>query len=201
MCAFMLAIWLGAGQFTQASTGELHLTITDAGQLPLIAIVELVSDVNQVHEQLASDSTGVVVAKRLPFGLYRLTVTRDGFAPFVGTIDIRSALPMPYHVTLNLAPVQTEVTVTTAETLLDPTRTTSNQRIGAETIRTRPMALPGRSLPDLVNTQPGWLREANGVLHPRGSEYQTQYVLDGLPLTDNRSPALRRNSTLTTCTR
>jgi outer membrane receptor protein involved in Fe transport len=50
-------------------------------------------------------------------------------------------------------------------------------------------ALPGRSLPDLVNTQPGWLLEANGILHPRGSEYQTQYVIDGLPLTDNRSPA------------
>jgi outer membrane cobalamin receptor len=49
--------------------------------------------------------------------------------------------------------------------------------------------LPGRSLPDLVSTQPGWLLEANGVLHPRGSEYQTQYVVDGLPLTDNRSPS------------
>jgi len=40
-----------------------------------------------------------------------------------------------------------------------------------------------------VNTQPGWLLEANGILHPRGSEYQTQFVVDGLPLTDNRSPA------------
>src|SRR5258708_22341819 len=31
--------------------------------------------------------------------------------------------------------------------------------------------------------------ESNGILPPRGSEYQTQYVGDGLPLTDNRSPA------------
>jgi outer membrane cobalamin receptor len=31
--------------------------------------------------------------------------------------------------------------------------------------------------------------EANGILHPRGSEYQTQFVVDGIPLTDNRSPA------------
>ena len=53
----------------------------------------------------------------------------------------------------------------------------------------RTTALPGRALADLVNTQPGWLLEANGILHPRGSEYQTQYVVDGLPLTDNRSPA------------
>ncbi len=30
--------------------------------------------------------------------------------------------------------------------------------------------------------------EGNAVLHPRGSEYQTQFVVDGVPLTDNRSP-------------
>ena len=37
--------------------------------------------------------------------------------------------------------------------------------------------------------QPGWVYEANGVLHPRGSEYDVQFVVDGLPLTQNRSPA------------
>src|SRR5207245_554732 len=37
--------------------------------------------------------------------------------------------------------------------------------------------------------QPGWVFEANGVLHPRGSEYDVQFVVDGLPLTQNRSPA------------
>src|SRR4030095_12872198 len=41
---------------------------------------------------------------------------------------------------------------------------------------------------DAVNDQPGWLYEANGALHPRGSEYQVQYVLDGMPITQNRSP-------------
>jgi hypothetical protein len=40
-----------------------------------------------------------------------------------------------------------------------------------------------------VNSQPGWLYEGNAILHPRGSEYQTQFVVDGIPLTDNRSPS------------
>ena len=40
-----------------------------------------------------------------------------------------------------------------------------------------------------MNSQPGWLYEGNAVLHPRGSEYQTQLVVDGIPLTDNRSPS------------
>src|ERR1019366_1020647 len=49
-------------------------------------------------------------------------------------------------------------------------------------------SIPGRSVVDLVNSQPGWFYEGNAVLHPRGSEYQTQFVVDGVPLTDNRSP-------------
>ena len=40
-----------------------------------------------------------------------------------------------------------------------------------------------------MSEQPGWVFEANGVLHPRGSEYDVQFVVDGLPLTQNRSPA------------
>src|SRR6266702_3014609 len=48
---------------------------------------------------------------------------------------------------------------------------------------------PWRELLDLVAEQPGWVYEANGVLHPRGSEYDVQFVVDGLRLTQNRSPA------------
>jgi outer membrane receptor for Fe3+-dicitrate len=47
----------------------------------------------------------------------------------------------------------------------------------------------GRSTIDVITTMPGWLLEANAVLHPRGSEYDTQYVIDGMPLYDNRSIA------------
>ena len=62
-------------------------------------------------------------------------------------------------------------------------------QIGAKEIQQRPTPLPGRSIQDLVNSEPGWLYEGNAVLHPRGSEYQTQFVIDGIPLTDNRSPS------------
>jgi hypothetical protein len=62
-------------------------------------------------------------------------------------------------------------------------------QIGAGQIEQRISSLPGRSVQDLVDTQPGWLYEGNAVLHPRGSEYQTQFVIDGVPLMDNRSPS------------
>src|ERR1035438_10813748 len=88
---------------------------------------------------------------------------------------------------LGVAPVETVVVVDDGETLLDPHRSSTANHIGPETLQDRPMSLPGRSLIDLVDAQPGWLLEANGVLHPRGSEYQVQYVVDGMPLMENRS--------------
>jgi hypothetical protein len=91
-------------------------------------------------------------------------------------------------VRMSLSTVQAQITVSADTTLLDSHQATSVHRIGAETLARRTSALPGRALPDIINTQPGWLLEANGILHPRGSEYQTQYVVDGLPMTDNRSP-------------
>jgi outer membrane cobalamin receptor len=176
-------------QFAQSTTGELRLTVADPGGLPLQSQVALVSEANQVAQTLETGADGVLVAKRLPFGRYRLEVTRAGFATYAALLDIESAVPSEYHVTLTLAPVQSQVTVTPDATLLDNRQTSAINRIGTDTLQRRITALPGRSLSDIVNTQPGWLLEANGILHPRGSEYQVQYVIDGLPITDNRSPS------------
>lgn len=176
-------------QFAPANTGELRVRVDDAGGLPLESTVDLVSEANQVRERRQTDATGTIVARRLPFGSYHVTVSRDGFTTSTGLVEIRSAQPTAYRVTLQVAGLQTQVVVRPEETLLDAGQSGSVQHIGNERIQQRVSALPGRSLPDLVNMQPGWLLEANGVLHPRGAEYQTQYVIDGLPLTDNRSPA------------
>jgi hypothetical protein len=61
--------------------------------------------------------------------------------------------------------------------------------IGAQTMAEQLPSQPGRGVLDAVDAQPGWVYEANGVLHPRGSEYDVQFVVDGLPVTENRSPA------------
>ena len=186
-CSFLLLC--AVAQFGQSDTGELRLTVADPSGLPIQSAVQLVSEANQLRRSLKTDPQGTLVERRLPFGTYHIDVQRDAFATFSALLEIRSALPTEYHVTLSLAPVQTQVTVSVEDTLLDLHRTSTTNRIGAETLQHRLTALPGRSLPELVNTQPGWLLEANGILHPRGSEYQTQYVVDGLPFTDNRSPS------------
>jgi len=171
---YLVVLALTLAQFGAANTGELHLVVTDSSGLPLVSVVELVSEAQQVHQFLATDADGVAIVRRLPIGAYQVAVTRDGFARFTGLVEIRSALPTDYRVTMTLAAVQAQVTVTAGDTLVDLHQTATTHRIGADTLQRRATALPGRSIPDLVNTQPGWLLEANGILHPRGSEYQTQ---------------------------
>jgi len=54
--------------------------------------------------------------------------------------------------------------------LLDAHQARAINRVGSDTLQQRISTLPGRSVADVVNTQPGWLLEANGILHPRGSD-------------------------------
>jgi TonB dependent receptor-like, beta-barrel/Carboxypeptidase regulatory-like domain len=188
MLACALALVVALGQFGQANTGELRVTVTDSTGAALPGPVEVVSQANEFRQQVTTDSGGLAVVRRLPFGSYRVGVSRSGFADVSQIVEVRSALPTEYHVTMTLSSVQAQMTVSADATLLDPHQATLVHRIGTDALQQRTTALPGRALPDLVNTQPGWLLEANGILHPRGSEYQTQYVVDGLPTTDNRSP-------------
>ena len=172
----------------QSNVGELRLKVASQDGLALKASVELSSDATRFHRFFDTDDSGLLSARALPFGLYRLRVEREGFSIFSGLLEVRSALPMEYLVHLSVAAMSTSVNVTAEGTLLDPERATSVNRIDSETIGTT-SSPPGRSLPDLVNSQPGWVYEGSAVLHPRGSEYQTQFVVDGVPLTDNRSPS------------
>ena len=182
-------LWFALPLMAQSNTGELHLKVTDPHGLPLRSAVELVSQSNQIHDSLVTDQAGMLVVRRLPFGLYRVQIQQGGFAGVSVPVELRSAIPVEYSIQLTLASVTTSITVQNDDTLIDPFRASSVNEIGRETIETQTMSLPGRSLQDLVNSQPGWLYEGNAVLHPRGAEYQTQFVLDGIPLTDNRSPS------------
>jgi hypothetical protein len=185
-----LLFCLFVGQlFGQSNSGGVRLKVVDPAGLGLQTSVELVSEANQFRQGYVTDEAGTLVARNLPFGMYRVDVKRSGFNLYSHVVEVRSAIPVDLRVQLSVAPTQTAVEVRDSDTLVDPHRTGTVNRVGSDMLEHRSTALPGRSAIDLVNSQPGWLLESNGVLHPRGSEYQTQYVVDGIPLTDNRSPS------------
>jgi hypothetical protein len=175
--------------FCQSNSGELRLKVTDPAGLGVKATVQIVSDASQYRNNLATSDQGSLDVRRLPYGIYHLEVRQQGFAVTSESVDIHSSIPTEYTIQLKLPSVNESVTVTAPDTLVDPDQAGAVSQIGSDDIQNRLSSIPGRSLQDLVNSQPGWLYEGNAVLHPRGSEYQTQFVVDGIPLTDNRSPS------------
>lgn len=172
----------------QVDTGELRLAVSDATGLALPSSGVLVSEASQTRREFKTDETGRFTFQHLPFGIYRLSVEHAGFSASSALIEIRSGVPREFRVELKVQAAASELVVTDAATLIDPHSTGVTYAVGAQQIREQQSAIPGRGLMDLVNMQPGWIFEANAVLHPRGSENQTLFVVDGVPMDENRSP-------------
>ncbi len=183
-----VAALLMASALAQTNSGELRITVLDPAGLGIAASGELTSRAPTYRETVTANAEGRFTARHLPFGTYRLTVQAPGFSSNSSVIEIRSAVPKDFRVLLGIAPIESAVVITDAASLLDSQRTGTDAYISSDAIRNRTASQPGRGVLDLVQSQPGWLLEANGVLHPRGSEYQVQFVIDGMPVTDNRSP-------------
>ncbi len=190
MKRWTVLLWLSAlPAFCQSNSGELRIHVADPAGRGIQVMVHVLSEANQYNVDLATDRQGNLDVARLPYGVYRLEIGQVGFSPVAETVALRSSIPVSQTIALKLATVAQTVAVQAASTLIDPEQPGSVDQVGSSFIQHRLASIPGRSLQDLVNAQPGWLYEGNAVLHPRGSEYQTQFVVDGIPLTDNRSPS------------
>ena len=184
-----LLLCFSSAAFGQANQGELQLRVTGPDGAAVKAPVRIVSESNHYLNTISSDVEGRAVLQHLPFGLYRVEIRQAGFEATSQAFEIQSSIPLREGIQLKLSSVRQSVSVSAGDTLLDTDQAGSVNQIGAEDIQNRLSSIPGRSIQDLVNSQPGWLYEGNAVLHPRGSEYQTQFVVDGIPLTDDRSPS------------
>lgn len=180
---------LAANMLAQSDRGELRLLVKDEAGVAVPAAVDVVNQSTQTRQNIQLPPDGRYSFKNLPFGFYRLLITQPGFASFSELIELRSALPQNHEVTLSIQPIQSTVDVTESDTLLDLDQAANARYIGPGEIKDRPVVLPGRGVVNLVVAEPGWTLEANGVLHPRESEYETQFVVNGFPMYDNRSPS------------
>jgi outer membrane cobalamin receptor len=175
--------------WAQLETGEIRLSVTDPSGLPLSSSTGAVlSEASNTQRIFTTDDQGRFTFARLPFGVYRLTVEHTGFQKYSALVEVRSAIPVGVMARMAIQPVSAEVNVSDIATLLDAHRAGVVYSVGSQLIQEEQSTQPGRSILDLVNMQPGWIFEANGGLHPRGSEYQTLFVVDGVPMDENRSP-------------
>ena len=68
--------------------------VTDPSGLGVKAAVQFVSETNDYRNTLTTDDAGALIAKRLPFGLYRIEIEQPGFAEVSAPVEVRSAIPI-----------------------------------------------------------------------------------------------------------
>ena len=109
----------------QRDRGELQIEVHDLQGAALATEGELVSEGNQFDLKFQAGDDGRYVARDLAFGVYRATFMLGGFSPSTQLVEIRSTVPQHLSVTLGIEPVETQVKVSDAGTLVDPSRTES----------------------------------------------------------------------------
>jgi len=171
------------------NVGTISGTVRDSQGLAIPgATVTLANRVSQGNQNTVSDQDGRYTLNNVPFGTYVLTVSLSGFTPVEQVVELRSSVPIAKEVQLKIGGV-TETVNVSADALLETTATGSHVDIGAALIDQLPTATPSKQLSSMLLSAPGFIPSQNGRVHVRGSHGQIQYVVDGVPLTDEYSEA------------
>src|SRR5215475_4510023 len=182
-------ILLGPTVFAQARIGTIQGTVKDpGGALVPNAQITVTQPLTGYRQTTQTDAQGSFKLVNLPFNTYKVRAEATGFQPAEESIDIESTVPLNLELSLTLEQTTAAVTITTETgAMIEPDRTSSDTDIG-QAILERPVgAAPSRAIESIVASTPGFVTDDNGRMHPRGSESQVQYVIDGVPVTDNMS--------------
>ncbi|MEP6920183.1 MAG: TonB-dependent receptor [bacterium] len=192
---FQVAILATAGlfisqpSFSQARIGTVQGTVKDpTGALVPDAEVTITQPVSHYTQRAKTDRQGAFKLVNIPFNTYNVTARADGFQDSGKPIDLETTVPLNLDLALAITGAEAAVTVTEdSVALLESDRSSSDTDISQRVLE-RPMgAAPSRAIESIVSSAPGFVSDDNGRMHPRGSESQVQYVVDGIPVTDNMS--------------
>src|SRR6201988_550574 len=187
ICSALLLV--GSTVFSQARIGSVQGVVKDpSGALVPNASITVTQPVTGYRQTTQTDAQGSFKLVTLPFNTYKVRAEASGFHAAEESIDLETTIPVNLELSLSLEETTAAVTVSTSGTaMLEPDRTSSDTDI-SQTILERPLgAAPSRAIESIVASTPGFVTDDNGRMHPRGSESQVQYVIDGVPVTDNMS--------------
>ena len=187
--AVLLMFGLSVPVMSQNRVGTVQGTVKDPnGALIANATVIITQSVTGYNQTAQTGSDGSFKLVNVPFNTYKVRVEFPGFQPNEQSIDLESTVPVSVDVSLSISATAETVTVTTNNSaVLETDRTASDTDLN-QTLLERPLgAAPSRAIESLVSSAPGFVTDDNGRMHPRGSESQVQYVVDGVPITDNMS--------------
>ena len=177
--------------WAQASATLTGRVVDPDGSAVAGARVALENRVAGFERQTLTDGEGAFAFANVPFQTCSLRVGAPGFAPDTRTVVLRSNIPVTLEVRLALAAHAESVQVAAfAEApLIDAQATGTRTELNAGAIDRMPLATGTRGLESVLLSFPGFAADANGAIHPRGAHNQMQYVIDGMPVTDQLTGA------------
>jgi outer membrane receptor protein involved in Fe transport len=144
------------------------------------ATVVAKSTTSDYSRTVVTGADGAFEASSIPAGAYRVTVTRDGFAPAMQEIVVGSTSGPVLHFQLALGTQQAAVTVTESALAVNPEQMTPATMISRSEIASTPGASLSNSLSAITDYVPGaWI--AHDQLHVRGG-HQVTWAIDGVPI-------------------
>lgn len=171
------------------NVGTVSGTVKDPQGLPIPgASVTLLNRISQAAQETVSDADGRYLLPNIPFGIYVLSANLQGFAGAQQVVDVHSTVPMLVELQLRIGGVAETVEVS-ADALLETSSTGSHVDLSAGLIDRMPTATPSRQLSGMLLSAPGFIPSQNGRIHVRGSHGQIQYIVDGVPMTDEYTEA------------
>ena len=130
-----------------------------------------------------SDDQGQFQFENMPYGAYVIRASADGFSPATTELDIRSNVTVRVSLQLAVAATRLDTTVKALDVLRRETPRTEVV-IDENVIKLAPTVVRRDQLQALVSTTPGWNTENDGLMHIRGVDDGTLYVVGGVPMPD-----------------
>jgi hypothetical protein len=150
-----------------------HRPVADAN----VAIESLSSEYRKIEK---TDPNGEFQFSAVPVGEYRVSITRDGFAPVEQSVIVTSGSAPVLHFQFRLATAKESVEVSEHADYINPESATTTTLISRTDVDRTPGADQTNSLRMITSVVPG-AYFTHDMLHIRGG-HQVSWLIDGVPV-------------------
>ncbi|MGC8652414.1 MAG: TonB-dependent receptor [Candidatus Kryptoniota bacterium] len=182
----MFAIMAG-NAIAQTSSGTITGTVHDViPQIETGVKVQLLEmNSHAVIQESSVNPDGSFYLRDVPFGIYTLRITYDSDVLAAREVYVRTAVPIFVNI-VKLSEYRTpEVVVTANRSQIMDFQQGSRTIFTAKSIDNLPLAIGNKKIETILLNTPGVVPDEDGRLHVRGEDAQLQYVVDGIPITEN----------------
>lgn len=152
------------------------------------ASVTMVNKIAGYQRSASVDQQGAFRFVNVPANQYHIEVTAPGFETLYHDVNVRSSVPIPLKLTLNVAGGTTSITVEGTGADLTENVPYAHNDIETGGLSKLGESTPASSLSDAIALgAPGVVADSNGFFHPLGDHAQTTFSIDGQPISDQQS--------------